>query len=80
MTPASPWIGSSSTATVWSSIAASSAAASPNGTCTKPGVNGENDARASSSSLNEITVVVRPWKLPSITTMLARPSGTPLTS
>ena len=36
-TPASPWIGSMSTATVFSSIAASSAAASPYGTVTEPG-------------------------------------------
>ena len=37
MMPASPWIGSMSTATVFSSIAASSAAASPYGTVRKPG-------------------------------------------
>ena len=46
MTPASPWIGSSRTATVCSSIASASAAASPNGTERKPGVKGPKPARA----------------------------------
>ena len=40
ITPLSPWIGSSSTATVVSSTAASSAARSPYGTSRKPGVYG----------------------------------------
>jgi hypothetical protein len=77
--PASPWIGSTSTATVSSSIAASSAAASPYGTVTKPGVNGPKSARASSSSLKLTMVVVRPWKLPAITMIFARPAATPFT-
>jgi hypothetical protein len=72
MTPASPWIGSSRTATVSSSIAASSAPASPKGTVTKPGVNGPNPSRAPSSSENDTMVVVRPWKLPDITTIVGR--------
>ncbi len=38
--PASPWMGSSSTAAVFGVIAAASASASPYGTRTKPGVNG----------------------------------------
>ena len=37
MMPASPWIGSTRNAAVFGVIAASSAAASPNGTLTKPG-------------------------------------------
>jgi hypothetical protein len=40
ITPLSPWIGSSSTATVVSSMAASSAAKSPKGTSRNPGVYG----------------------------------------
>lgn len=39
-TPASPWIGSSSTATVFSVTAADSAVRSPYGTISKPGVYG----------------------------------------
>ena len=37
----------------------------------RPGVNGPNPSRAFSSSLNDMMVVVRPWKLPRITMMLA---------
>ena len=58
-------------------IAASSASASPNGTETKPGVNGAKCSRASESLLNETIVVVRPWKLPSMTMISASPSGMP---
>ena len=46
MMPASPWIGSSSTATVFPSMAAASAAASPKGAARNPGVNGPNPPRA----------------------------------
>jgi len=59
--------------------AASIAAASPNGTDTKPGVNGPNPSRADASSLNPTIVVVRPWKLPWATTIVAASTGTPLT-
>ena len=61
-------------------IAAASASASPNGTTSKPGVNGPNPPRASGSVENPTIVVVRPWKPPAITTMRARSSGTPRTS
>ena len=80
ITPASPCTGSSSTATVCLSIAAASAALSPNGTTRKPGANGPKPPRASGSVEKPTIVVVRPWKLSAATTMLARPSGTPLTS
>ena len=80
ITPASPWIGSMRTATVVSSIASRIAAASPYGTTRKPGVNGPKNRRAVSSVEKLTIVVVRPWKLPSITTMVAWSSGTPLTS
>ena len=78
-TPASPWMGSTSTAAVFSSIARAMASASPYGTDTKPGVNGPKPARACGSSLKLTIVVVRPWKLPSATTIVAAPSGTPFT-
>ena len=45
MMPASPWIGSTRKAAVFGVIAASSAAASPNGTLTKPGANGPKPSR-----------------------------------
>ena len=76
MTPASPWIGSTrkrDDVVVAARSAAASAAASPNGTRTKPGVNGPKPSRASGSSENETIVVVRPWKLPSQTMIVARP-------
>ena len=79
ITPPSPWMGSSRTATVFSSIASASAAASPYGTVTNPGVYGPKPARAAGSSEKLMIVVVRPWKLPPMTTIVARPSGTPLT-
>ncbi|OIQ78667.1 hypothetical protein GALL_396280 [mine drainage metagenome] len=80
ITPASPWIGSTRTATVVSSTASASAWASPNGTTRKPGVNGPKWRRASSSVENEMIVVVRPWKFPEATTIVAWSWGTPLTS
>ena len=79
ITPASPWMGSSSTAAVLSSMAASIAAASPKGTETKPGANGPKSSRATGSSLNPTIVVVRPWKFPSATMMVAASAGTPFT-
>ena len=60
MTPASPWIGSSSTATVCSSIASASASASPKGTERKPGVNGPKPHRAVSSDEKLTMLIVRP--------------------
>ena len=70
MMPASPWMGSISTATVSSSIAAAIASASPNGTERKPGVYGPKPRRAASSSEKLMIVVVRPWKLLCATTIL----------
>ena len=78
-TPASPWMGSMSTAAVFSSIAAAMASASPKGTCTKPGPYGPNASCASGSSLKPTMVVVRPWKLPPATTMRAASVFTPFT-
>jgi hypothetical protein len=65
---------------VVSSIAAPRAAASPYGTIRKPGVNGPKPARATGSVEKLMIVVVRPWKLPSATMIVARSAGTPLTS
>ena len=45
----------------------------------KPGVYGPKSAHASGSVEKLTIVVVRPWKLLSATTILAMPSGTPLT-
>lgn len=67
------------TATVRSSTAASMAARSPYGTISNPGVYGPKSARASGSVEKLMIVVVRPWKLSAATTILAWPSGTPLT-
>src|ERR1700761_4468783 len=80
MMPASPWIGSKSTATVLSSIAWAIAAASPKGTDRNPGVNGPNPSRAIGSDEKLTALMVRPWKLLSATMILACPAGTPLTS
>ena len=41
---------------------------------------GPKPRRASGSVENETIVVVRPWKLPSATMIVARSAGTPLTS
>ena len=60
MIPASRWIGSSRTATVFSSIVRASASASPNGTDRNPGVYGPKPRRAVSSSEKLMMVVVRP--------------------
>ena len=79
MMPASPWIGSTRNAAVFGVIAASSAAASPNGTLTKPGANGPKPSRYCASLEKPTMVVVRPAKLPAATMISARPSGTPLT-
>jgi hypothetical protein len=65
---------------VSSSIARSSASRSPNGTTSNPGVCGPKFRFDASSVENEMIVIVRPWKLPSATTIFARPSATPLTS
>ena len=80
ITPASPWIGSSRTATVSSSMASRMASASPYGTIRKPGVNGPNPSRASGSVEKLTIVVVRPWKLSAATTMFAWFAGRPLRS
>ena len=58
-----------------SSIAASSASTSPYGTTSKPGVNGPKPSRASGSAEKPTMVVVRPWKLPAATMILARSVG-----
>ena len=79
-TPASPWMGSTSTATTFGVHRGASASRSPYGTITKPGVYGPNPSRASGSVEKLMIVVVRPWKFPSNTMMMASPSGTPLTS
>ena len=79
-TPASPWIGSISTATTrcpYARKASRSAGRSPYGTDTNPGVYGPKSARASGSEENDTIVVVRPWKFPSNTTMTASSCGTP---
>ena len=60
-------------------MAASIAAASPNGTVTNPGANGPKSSRACGSSLKPTIVVVRPWKLPFATTTVAASGATPLT-
>ena len=44
-----------------------------------PGVNGPKSLRASGSSENEMIVVVRPWKFPHATMIVARSAGTPFT-
>ena len=49
------------------------------GTIRNPGVYGPKSSRASGSSLNEMIVVVRPWKLPAITMMFAASGATPFT-
>lgn len=69
-----------STAAVVSSTAASSAARSLYGTTRNPGVNGPKPSRATGSVEKLTIVVVRPWKLPSATTIVARSAGTPFTS
>ena len=79
-TPASPWMGSISTAAVVSSTAASSAARSLYGTIRKPGVNGPKPVRAVSSVEKLTMVVVRPWKLSAATTIVAWSGATPFTS
>ena len=68
-----------STAAVFSSIAASMAAASPNGTVTNPGAYGPKSSRACGSSLKPTIVVVRPWKLPPATMTVARSGVMPFT-
>ncbi len=77
--PASPWIGSTSTATVSSSMAAATASASPYGTIRNPGVYGPKSSCASGSSEKRTIVVVRPWKLPVMTMIFAASGATPLT-
>ena len=79
MIPASPWIGSTRNAAVRGPIAASRAAASPNGTLTKPGAKGPKPSRYCASLENPTMVVVRPAKLPAATMISAVPGGTPLT-
>src|SRR6266516_5924096 len=79
-TPASPWIGSTRTATTRSFMTSASASRSPYGTTTKPGVNGPYEPLASSSVEKLMIVVVRPWKLPLKATMTASSALTPLSS
>ncbi len=71
MTPPSPWTGSTSTAQVRGVTAARAASTSPYFTMRKPGENGPKRLDASGSVENPTMVVVRPWKLPSATTISA---------
>ena len=73
-------MGSISTATVSSSMAAAIASASPNGTERNPGVYGPKPRRAATSSEKLMIVVVRPWKLLRATTIVPLSAGTPLIS
>ena len=66
--PASPWIGSISTAAVRSSTARASASLSSRGTTLKPGTSGANGACLDSCGVAESAPIVRPWKPPSSTT------------
>ena len=59
---------------------ARSASASPYGTTSKPGVNGPKPTWAVGSVEKLTIVTVRPWKLPSATTIFARSGATPFTS
>jgi hypothetical protein len=65
---------------VSSSIAASSAAASPYGTTSNPGVSGPKLRLDPSSVEKLMIVIVRPWKFPPATITFARSGATPLTS
>jgi len=58
MTPASPWIGSTKKATVLGVIAASSAAASPNGIVLKPVAKGPKPSRESGSLEQDADMVI----------------------
>mgnify|MGYP006961053572 CR=1 FL=1 len=80
MTPASPWIGSTRKATVFSLIAARKASMSPKGTTRKPGANGPKPVRASGSVEKPTMPMVRPWKLLEQTMISALFLATPLTS
>ena len=53
---------------------------SPYGTETNPGVNGPKPSLACGSVEKLTIVTVRPWKLPSATTIFARSGATPFTS
>jgi len=65
---------------VSSSIAASSASASPNGTTSNPGVSGPK-LRVEPGSVEKLMMlIVRPWKFRSHTMTFARSGATPLTS
>ena len=61
-TPASPWIGSSITATVRSSMARATAARSPSGTLRNPGTFGSNSVPQPGLPEADIVASVRPWK------------------
>ncbi len=79
MIPASPWIGSISTAQVFSPTAAASEPMSPKSKWTKPGANGPKSARYAASVEKPTIVVERPWKLPRATAIVARSGAMPLT-
>ena len=80
ITPASPWIGSTSTATMRSSDGRGQPRGrSPYGTTRNPGVYGPKSSRASGSVEKLTIVVVRPWKFPSNAMITASSAGTPLT-
>ncbi|MBN8901931.1 MAG: DUF1116 domain-containing protein, partial [Rhodospirillales bacterium] len=61
-TPASPWIGSSITATVRGPIAASTAARSFSGTLGNPVTLGSNSASQAGLPEADMVASVRPWK------------------
>ena len=68
MTPASPWIGSSTTAAVSSVTAAARATESPYGTkVTSPG-SGAKGSRYAALAVSASAPMVRPWKEPSAAT------------
>ena len=60
-TPASPWIGSSITATVRSVMAAATASRSFSGTLVKPGTLGSNSGSKAGLPDAAIVASVRPW-------------------
>ena len=64
MTPISPMIGSSITATVCSLVAALMASMSLKGTCTKPSGSGLNGSEYLGWPPAAIVAIVRPWKEP----------------
>ena len=73
MTPASPWIGSRTTAATSSVTAARRAASSPYGTWVTPGRSGSNGSRYAGLWVSASAPVLRPWNAPSAATIRVRP-------